>query len=166
MKLFSLLIGALTSTPNPPSEDSVIIMNSPDQATVRVAACIFMRWNSTTHSLEPSSEKPYFYLDPYDLAVGSFALIHNGRDFGVVKVMQKLPYDNNRVAEKVTRSLLCQLDINTPLLLHAARRIEARNESLREARINARVQRELESGEERERDADDAPDSYHQGEDY
>ena len=113
----------------------------------KAAACIFLVFKPDLGLFEPLNEKPYFYLDPHDLAEGDLALVWSGNHFGIIQVMQKLDYADPKVAEKVTNSLICPLGGGSTHYAAAKSHILKRQEELRHKRIQKRIKQELKDEE-------------------
>lgn len=79
-----------------------------------IAVCVFTDFNPDSFSLEIEREVLYLYLNNTYIAAESYALVHNGKNFGVVKIILNLDtteLDLNTVA-KVTKPLLAPVDFS------------------------------------------------------
>lgn len=108
----------------------------------QIAACVFMRFDPQTGALTLNGEKHYYYLNPPEVPVGDYALVHNGKDFGVVKVLKHLSYAEDVYATKVTKPLISHIHPNQPLYQRAMDEIALRGEELLTKRIEANIERE------------------------
>lgn len=106
---------------------------------IQIAACVFTCFDPEKGTLEVKVERLYPYLNNLGIGKGDHALIHNGRDFGVVRVILNFtPSLEHPLHSKVqvTKPLLCPLRINPPAILNANTAIAKMEEDGQIMRLN------------------------------
>lgn len=124
-----------------------------------IAACLFVDINFADNTLTVKAEKHYYYLNTLHAALGEYALVHNGHNFGLVQVIAHIASSDSRayaIAMAKTKKPLIAL-VNPSLSLYKEGLVAIKNASDEAARNNAqrRVQAEL-SGAKGEDDPDNA----------
>ena len=91
---------------------------------ITISACCFLNFNTLTGELRPSSEKTYSYYNLLQIPVGAYALVHNGRDFTMVKVVKHLTTPTELTNSKAAKPLLGIVDFSPEKYLEARRLIK------------------------------------------
>lgn len=118
-------------------------MNEPIvRNNVQIVAVVFCHLDKITHSLV-IQEKPYFYLDTHQCNVGDYALVHNGENFGVVRVMRLLPTTDAVAVSRITKPILCRIEYDAVSLRDISVLLEEYKRNTTDQRIQKVIDREL-----------------------
>ena len=101
-----------------------------------ISACVFVAFNEETFTLEVTNEKLYTYLNTIGVHEEGHALVHNGKDFAVVKVVRSLHLSNpNTQKMKLTKPLLHPIDLTPRLVRRAMETISSLQEASQKQRL-------------------------------
>jgi hypothetical protein len=76
---------------------------------MQIVAVVFCSFDERSLLLKPG-EAPYFYVDMVGASEGDYALVHNGKAFGIVQVVRRIDPATSPVAvQYVTKPLLCRV---------------------------------------------------------
>lgn len=115
-----------------------------ERNNIQIAACVFCKLNSQTNELT-MGEKPYFYLDLFNMSVGDYALVHNGTEFGVIRVARVLLATDPVAVQFVTKPLLARITYDVDSINEASKRLVVFKESTTDHRIQAAIDKALDN---------------------
>lgn len=116
-------------------------------AMTGIAAVVFLRFDPTSGRLALASEKHYYYLNPNNYALDDLAVVHNGKEFGLARVIKHLSTKDEVAAGKVTKPLLgTAFFIDPEKYLAALSEITLQQEAAMTKRIEANIEAELNPG--------------------
>lgn len=113
-----------------------------NKPTLQIVAVVFCGFHAPTMQLR-MQEKPYFYLDTIGLNKGDYALVHNGSEFAVVKVVRVFEQDESVAVQYVSKPILAPIKYDPELVKGAAEKLTRFKEQTVELRIENEINKQL-----------------------
>lgn len=115
--------------------------------TINIAAVVFMNMQTnSTVKLKKPGETPYFYLNIIDAKVDDLCLVHNGDNFGLVKVVRIIEVKEVAAVNKTGKPLLAVINYDQELLETAADKLKEYKDRTVNERVQAQIDSELGRG--------------------
>jgi len=109
---------------------------------MNIVAVVF--GNYTQHDGFSWGEKPYFYLNMIEATTGTVALVHNGSNYGVVRVVRVInPLEHPDVVQRVNKPLLAAIQYDHSVIKEAERKLDDFRKATVDHRIDAAINEAL-----------------------
>lgn len=111
------------------------------QNSMQIVAVVFCSLDKDNRLI--IQEKPYFYLDMLQSVKGDYAFVHNGDDFGIVRVMRVLSATDAVAVRYVTKPLLGKVVYDHSLISEASEKLVNYKEATTDLRIEDAINKKL-----------------------
>lgn len=111
-------------------------------STLQIVAVVYCNFVPANSSLK-MKEEPYFYLDTIGLVNGEYGLVHNGNEYGIVRVVRVFNKDESVAVPFVKKPILAKVLYDHELIRDAAARLEEYADRTFELRVEERIDKIL-----------------------
>jgi len=110
-----------------------------------IAACVFLDFDPVTGTLQVKNKRPYFYHNLILATRDDIAVVHNGSDFGIVKVIDLIPNTNDNAVIKTSKPLLGLFIYNQDAYQSGKHHIAKLREQAEHLEVTELIRKELET---------------------
>lgn len=111
-----------------------------NEPKIDIAACVFVNMSSNSSvRLGKPKEQPYYYLNIIGAQTNDLALVHNGDNFALCKIVRLIDKSESLILNKVVKPLLTVVHYDQELLNTASDKLKEFREITTDARVMQQI---------------------------